>query len=69
MSDCVGHTVKNIIAREGVDQEFSSHKYIQSLVINILGSSLLGEWYAEYDPWIELILFLFIHNSNNKEIL
>ena len=47
-SDCVKHTVNDIIAREGVEQEFTSYQYINSLVNNIFTQSLFGERYIEY---------------------
>ena len=42
VSDCVDHTIKTMVEREGLDKPFQPFDYIYSSFLNILAASAFG---------------------------
>ena len=43
VSDCVDHTIKTIVEKEGLDKPFVPFEYIYSMFLNILATSAFGQ--------------------------
>ena len=46
--DCVDHTIKTIIDKEGFDKEFIPFEYIYNTFLNIIASSAFGKRYYNF---------------------